>query len=523
MTGLTVVRSLNLMVAGVDCAPVGPGLLRYNLDSGTLLGAIGVTGAGAVIGDEPQFSAPQQLTAAPWSSTTLLVSDPGNDRVVEVDVVAGVLVKVWLAGLARVSSVAATTAHIAAAFGAMNGTLTAGIRVYSLLGTLLWSRAGTPTSSLVFSPDGSRLIAVEPLSSRVAVWEASTGAYLGPVSSGFHTPVGVVQCVSRAGAGMVVVDSGTSLLTVVTAGGQPVEPSPSPASVAGLLQPSVLVLVPGLGGVAASRSTSLIAVLSSVAITTHPANATAAVGSPVTFFVILSPTSARAGVTFSWTQGGLAVGYNASTYTYVPSNADVTAGATFAVMCTVTHALGRAVSAPAILTVVGDVTVLPRAVTVSAGSDTAFEASLLPGVSALSFEWRVGGATVGHNSSVLVFAPGDDIGGRTLQVLCRVTTSNGSVVLSNPSMLTVQVRRRESFHDFSRTVWDPLLRCGMLCICPQCFGGRYLRRDGGCARCPAYTTSIVTNAESCLPQCPALSTLTVRCVQCAHLLRLNLS
>jgi hypothetical protein len=72
------------------------------------------------------------------------------------------------------------------------------------------------------------------------------------------------------------------------------------------------------------------------------------VGNTVTFSVTLATNSSTTGVTYTWTKGGVAVGTNSSTYTITAANAD---GGVFAVVCTVSHAMGLAVSNPATLTV----------------------------------------------------------------------------------------------------------------------------------------------------------------------------
>jgi hypothetical protein len=108
-----------------------------------------------------------------------------------------------------------------------------------------------------------------------------------------------------------------------------------------------LTLVPGVGVVMADYDQNRVVLLSSVSILTHPANITVAVGSLATFSVALTATSPSA-VTYSWTKGGVPVGTNSSTYSYTPTAAD---GGSSQIVCTVTHAIGRAVSYIAYLTV----------------------------------------------------------------------------------------------------------------------------------------------------------------------------
>jgi hypothetical protein len=55
---------------------------------------MGEAGTGSAVGEVAQFVAPRALHACPWAASNVLVVDSGNDRVVEVDVSTGLLVKV---------------------------------------------------------------------------------------------------------------------------------------------------------------------------------------------------------------------------------------------------------------------------------------------------------------------------------------------------------------------------------------------------------------------------------------------
>jgi hypothetical protein len=60
---------------------------------------VGEAGTGSAVGEVAQFLAPRALHVCPWAASNVLVVDSGNDRVVEVDVSTGLLVKVrvnWL-------------------------------------------------------------------------------------------------------------------------------------------------------------------------------------------------------------------------------------------------------------------------------------------------------------------------------------------------------------------------------------------------------------------------------------------
>ena len=59
-------------------------------------GDFGRPGSSSSVGEAAEFFSPQGLQAAPWSTTTILVADSGNRRVVEADIDNGMLVKVSL-------------------------------------------------------------------------------------------------------------------------------------------------------------------------------------------------------------------------------------------------------------------------------------------------------------------------------------------------------------------------------------------------------------------------------------------
>ncbi len=68
----------------------------YTLEGLVWLRDIGEPGSGSTVGAPPQLqlSNPASSVRCPWANHTLLVSDTNNYRVVEVDVVTGLLVKV---------------------------------------------------------------------------------------------------------------------------------------------------------------------------------------------------------------------------------------------------------------------------------------------------------------------------------------------------------------------------------------------------------------------------------------------
>ena len=62
--------------------------------SGIFQGRIGSAGSGSVLGQEVQFSQTRSVCVAPWAHSNVLVVDAGNNRVLEVAIPGGNLVKV---------------------------------------------------------------------------------------------------------------------------------------------------------------------------------------------------------------------------------------------------------------------------------------------------------------------------------------------------------------------------------------------------------------------------------------------
>jgi hypothetical protein len=320
---------------------------------------VGVHGSGTTVGATAQLYASWWLTAAPWSNTTVLVPDSSGNRVIEMDVVTGFLVKVWFTGLPNVAGVAATSQRIAVAYGIDTGTTR--LNMYDLSGVLKWTVGGVALAlgdttraglllggpnGLRFSRDGSMVFLTEGNAYRITKWHAATGAYLGTVGSGYSFPADVLECWAGSGSGIVVSNLAGSTLVGVDAGGT--------VTTAAVTAPVSTALVPGVGVLVATQSVvdgtwGAVFYLRSVVIATHPVNATTTVPASVTFTVVLTAASASTGVTYAWTKGGVAVGGNSTSYTY--TGAAVDGGQTFAIVCTVTHAMGTAMSNPATLTV----------------------------------------------------------------------------------------------------------------------------------------------------------------------------
>jgi hypothetical protein len=254
--------------------------------------------------------------------------------------------------------------------------------MFDISGNALWSVGGAELAygvttnagtllgkpiRVTFSQDASYLLVAEAYSQRVTKWNAATGAYIGSVGSGYSNPAEVVECWTGSGVGAIVVDgnnnrvsrvSETGVVTTVTGVG---------------VDMTSLALVPGQGMIVVSLSLGFF-YLRSVVIATHPVSATVVVGAAATFSVTLTASSATTGLTYAWTKGGVAVGTNSASLSYTTSAADV--GSPMSIVCTVTHAMGRAVSNAATLSVM-----VRRSVTCSffATSRSSSTGGLFPG------------------------------------------------------------------------------------------------------------------------------------------------
>jgi hypothetical protein len=149
----------------------------------------GAPGSGSVLGQPPQLSLTfgGGMCLSPWtaSSSSVLVPDNANQRVVEIDFVTGLLVKVWVTGVDYPMAVAATASLIAVA---SHGASVDRVAFYDLSGTLLRGFGGPglgalDTSSLgvalgypwslQFSQDQSTIVVSEAWSQRVTRWGVS--------------------------------------------------------------------------------------------------------------------------------------------------------------------------------------------------------------------------------------------------------------------------------------------------------------------------------------------------------------
>ena len=325
-----------------------------------LLRAVGGPGSRANLGQTPQLSGPMWLAAAPWSNTNVLVPDSGNSRVVEVDVVNGTLVRVWVSGIGGPRGVAASSTVIAVS---QENTTSSRVLVYSVQsGALLATIGGAPLttgstccagvqlglpSGLRLSQDGTTMDVAEAGAGRVTRWRVADGAYLATVGPGYSQPLDVQQCVSTASGsvGAVVASSNGSSVDVAVDGAL--------LSASGVVagSPGSVALVPGLGMAVVLQASSRLVLLSSVVMSTQPASSSLIAGSSITLSVAVS--GAASGVTYEWTRNGSVVGGNSSWYTLVSDGSD--GGAVYAVACSAVHALGRAVSSVAYVSVYAQV------------------------------------------------------------------------------------------------------------------------------------------------------------------------
>jgi hypothetical protein len=429
---------------------VNSGMRVHNLTAPgfPFLRTLGTQGNGATLGATAEFDAGFWMTPAPWSNSRLLVPDPNLARVVEVDVVTGLLVKVWFTGMPRVTGVAATGSRIVVTYGF--DTASTFMKVYDLAGVLLWSVGGAalsyPDTSNVgvrlgapagvrFSQDGSYVIVAEGNSNRVTKWSTATGAYIGSVGSGYSKPYGVTECWIGAGVGALVAEYHGARVAVVSETG-----AVSTVGTGGGAATAV-VAVPGLGVLVATEVPFYVTLYSSVAIATHPASATAVTPSTATFTVALTANSATTGLTYAWTKAGVPVGTSSPSYTYTATAADVDAGPTYAIVCTITHATGYAVTNAATLTVVRGVTISPLAPNAPVGGPgVTFTATPVAGNTVSVYAWTLGGVAVGTNAATYTYTAQESQAGQILDIVCTVTATYGTTT-SNAVTVTVQVRK----------------------------------------------------------------------------------
>jgi hypothetical protein len=414
-----------------------------DLYTGVQLRTVGKTGTGATVGAQAEMALIGWPCTVPWSNTTVLVPDFVNHRVTEVDFVTGLLVKVWFTGVTGVLGVAATGSRIVLAAG-FASTITS-LQMYDLSGNLLWAVSGTSqalgdTSSVgtrlgapagvKFSQNGSYVVVAEWYSERVTRWSSVSGAYIGTVTTSYRAN-DVVECDTGSGTGTVIADFDYNRLARISEAGVSTTISMNSAR--------SVVLVPGRGVLIVLHNLHQVVWMSTVAIATHPVSATAVTSSTATFTVALSANSATTGLTYTWTKAGVPVGTSSPSYTYTATAADVNAGPTYAIVCTITHATGYAVTNAATLTVVRGVTISPLAVSaLVGGSGVTFTATPAAGNTVSVYAWTLGGVAVGTNAPAYTYTAVDSQAGQTLNVVCTVTATYGTAG-SNTATVTVQV------------------------------------------------------------------------------------
>jgi len=289
------------------------------------------------------------------------------------------------------------------------------------------------------SQDGSFVTLAEGWSNRVTTWNSTTGAYIASIGSGYNSPIDSTQCYTGTGTGTLVTDKVNRRIVRVSETG--VITTSDTALPTTFTYPSVVIPVQSVGTLVADEGSGRVYLLSSVAIATQPVSATAVTPSTTTFTIALTANSATTGLNYTWTKGGVIVGTNSASYTYTATAADVDAGPTYPIVCTVTHALGTATSTTVTLTVVRGVTISPTSsVAVVGGSTVTFTATPAAGNTVTTYAWTLGGVAVGTNSATYTYTAVDADGGQR-SVVCTVTASKG-VAASNTASLTVQVSSR---------------------------------------------------------------------------------
>jgi hypothetical protein len=281
----------------------------------------------------------------PFTTANVLVDDAGNGRVVEVDLEAGTLVKVWLTA-ARGNSMAASVTMVAIASGAT-------VSLYDTSGNLLRTvNTGSPGMDvwgMRFSINSSYIMLTDNTAQgTLRKVRTSDGVVLSPFTNAVTLASldDVEECVSpvTGGVGVLLLSDGNSNIALADG-----VSALSTWNSGGLSRALAMSYVAGLGIFVADYNNNRLVRLSSVAIATHPVNATVLVGSTTTFTVALTANSATTGVTYAWTKGGVSVGTNSPSYTYTGVGAD--GAGPQVVACTVSHAAGLAVSNNATLTV----------------------------------------------------------------------------------------------------------------------------------------------------------------------------
>ncbi len=414
------------------CPPPNSGV--YTLTSSpTWVKDVGSAGSSSTVGAPIQFgAAPRTICYLPFTTANVLVDDVGNMRVVEVNVVTGNLVRVWQ-NRAGGNQMAASLSLVGISYGQT-------LDLYDPSGALLRSLTTTITWSwqFRFSLDSSYVLQADYLASTLRKHRTSDGASLPPFASAvtLANMDDVEECMSpvTGGLGAVLLSDMDSYVAVVDG-----VSAQTTWHSGGLARALGMNLVAGLGLLVADFNNQRLVVLSSVVIQTHPSHASVVTPSTATFSVALTASSATTGLTYVWTKSGVVVGTNSSSYTYTGTGADVDAGPSYGIACTVTHATGSATSFTALLTVARGVVITPAAtMTAVLASTVTFTAVPAAGNTVTTYAWTLGGASVGTNSSTYVYTPVEAHTGQSVSVVCTVTATKGTAA-SNTATATVLV------------------------------------------------------------------------------------
>ena len=198
VAGLAVSSALRLLVVAGNIN--GSALYVHKLDPGFPLqyafGGIGASGEGVVM-KQPAPS----LCFPPWARNSLLVADTGNDRVLEVDVVAKSVVKVWVGGeVAGPMAVAASRDVLAVCESKDDASHR--VSLFSVASGSLVSRIGGwrgPGEGQLHNPrgvalcsDGRHVAVADYYNHRVSLFTVG-GTFVRHVATGVPNCVGVVE------------------------------------------------------------------------------------------------------------------------------------------------------------------------------------------------------------------------------------------------------------------------------------------------------------------------------------------
>jgi len=157
---------------------------------------------------------------------------------------------------------------------------------------------------------------------------------------------------------------------------------------------------------------------------------------PVTFTA--TPSNGGSSPIFQWQVNGINVGYNSTTYIYLPANGDLVS---CQLMSNVTCPMGNPATSNVITMMVNPNLAVSVSITASAnpvcqGTMVTFTAMPFNGGILPVYQWKVNGINVGMNSSIYSYIPftGDLV---TCQMTSNATCTSGNPSNSNPITMTV--------------------------------------------------------------------------------------